>query len=66
MINFLIALSGDIFAVIIIIRGVKLIRRPQQKMLETEGDFKSRQFLGYGICLFGLLAIYANHAIFKF
>jgi len=66
MISFLVALSGDIFAVIIFVRGFKLITKPQHKMTETSSDYASRRFLGYLVCGVGVAAVLANHFLFKF
>jgi hypothetical protein len=64
MISFLIALSGDIFAIIIIVRAIKLIRRPQHNMTETNSDYQGRKFFGYFICLVAAAAVIANHVFF--
>ncbi len=58
------ALSGDIFAFIIIRKSWPMMRLGQNKMTETESDFKTRRATGYGICALGIIAIICDHFIF--
>jgi hypothetical protein len=66
MVSFLLQCVGDIIVFRVMWKGYKMTTRKQQKMFETEHDFKMRVLFGYGIIVFGVTVILLNHFFFKF